>query len=200
MIVGEQTAISELEGPAAYASILRPRPPADVRSRLADLIEREADLRVPYPMSPIALVDWRSAIADSDSIQSLLALLHLAALHEIAQRIADLSEPGEALEKDEKPASIDAIKAFALSIRDFLGLGEPLIGLSEDGNLVAEWFIARDKHIALKFLQDDRVAFALIAPGAGTSGRARLSGTGPLTAALAAIRAYGVERWREDEG
>ena len=202
MSIALGTATDERDGSTAYHGSVRSRPLADVRSMVADLIEIETKSwpASQYQTNHVAFVDWRHAVEDAEDVRSLIALLRLAGLTEIADRIASLSKPGEDLEDDEEPASIESIRALALSIRALIGLGEPLIGLMSKGALVAEWLLAPDKHLAMKFVDEARVTFALIAPAKGGPDRARLNGTSSGAEALAAIGAYGVYRWREYEG
>ena len=202
MTISLGTAGTEPNGSTAYTDHRRIQPLAELRSAIAPFVTSDSHfLTFPsYPVPPTALLDWQGTVEESDDVASLLALLELAGFAGAAERIAALSRPGGDLEDDEEPASIEAIKAFALTVRDLIGLGEPLIALSDGGSLIAEWHIATDKHIAVKFLGENRVAFSLIAPATGNRIRARLNGSGTRPEVIRAMRAFGIGSWRQHEG
>ena len=201
MTISLGTAATEPNGSTAYTDHRRIQPLAELRSVIAPFVASDSPLLTfpSYPVPPTALLDWQGIIEESDDVAFLLALLELAGFAGAAERIAALSQPGGDLEDDEEPASIEVIKAFALMVRDLIGLGEPLIALSDGGSLIAEWYIATDKHIAVKFLAENRVAFALIAPATGNRIRARLNGSGTRSEVIRAMRAFGIDRWTEHE-
>ena len=140
------------------------------------------------------------SVEDAEDTEALLAYLRVAGLENIADRIGNLATPGSDLEDDEQPASFDSIRALTISMRDLKHLGEPMIGLSDGGVLVAEWLLANDKHLAVEYRDNLHVTFALIAPGANGDDRCRLNGTGSVSKMLAACGTYDVHRWNFHEG
>ena len=190
MTAGMDTALAEIASETAVASTPFLDPPAEVRAHLGHY---ETDTRARYPAPVSALMDWHGIARRCKDAQSLLTLLSLAGVKDVATRIAALGEHGAALDEDDVPASVEAIRALTLTIKTFLPLGEPLVGLSDAGSLVAEWHADYETHLAMKLYDDTRVTFALI------KSRARLSGSGSRSAVIAAIRAYGMEQWMAHE-
>jgi hypothetical protein len=143
--------------------------------------------------------NWQDTIDEAPDIRSLIRILELAGFGQTADRIFALSISDELLDEDEQPASLESARALALAARDLIGLGEPRIGLADNGVLEAEWQLDYDKHIAMRFADKARTSFALIGPAAAMPNRVRFNGSGTTSDMLAMIRNLGVHRWRPHE-
>ena len=83
--------------------------------------------------------------------------------HQNAKRILELWEMDYS-EEGEKPVSFASIKGFSRFVNKVKFLGEPALGVFNEGTLGATWKTPREQSLLIEFLDADRALFALIRP------------------------------------
>ena len=113
-----------------------------------------------------------------------------------ARRILELSQIDWAKE-DSVPMSLDSVKGFELFIGEFRHLGEAILGVSDDGTLLASWRIAKNRCLLIEFLNGQLASFSLIAENRDApDGELRLSGKSFSHEKLQeTLKLQGVHKW-----
>ena len=89
--------------------------------------------------------------------------LESSGFHQNAKRILELWEMDYS-EEGEKPVSFASIKGFSRFVNRVKFLGEPALGVFNEGTLGAQWKTPREQSLLIEFLDADRALFALIRP------------------------------------
>ena len=113
-----------------------------------------------------------------------------------ATRILELSQIDWAKE-DSAPMSLDSVKGFELFIGEFRHLGEAILGVSDDGTLLASWRIAKNRCLLIEFLNGQLASFSLIAENRDApDGASQLSGKSFSHEKLQeTLKLQGVHKW-----
>ncbi len=104
-----------------------------------------------------------SQIRECHSSEEIIAQVSLAKLHDITNRLKHLLIQTEA-DSERQPISLESIQDFAQFFVSNQQLRSPLIGVTRDGYLQAEWHLEQKRHIVLKFLGGQANRLAIIKP------------------------------------
>ena len=135
-----------------------------------------------------------SLLIDYLFFESVLMPLEELGLSKCAEDIEYLRSP-DAIEDDEPP-SLESARGFVKLMKDFLDLGEPLLGLFPEGTLSVEWRIADDKHLLIELFDSEQACFAFIGPSTKGGEKFRLNGRGSIADVIRTLRKEGVSQWK----
>ena len=116
----------------------------------------------------------------------------------IADRIEVLEEARlEELDYGDRPLSPKSLEAFESFLKRELGLKYPILTLSPDGFVFAEWEVAPNQYFAVKFLgANDDVRYVIFAPKPGhPEKRVRTSGDATVDTLMSYAEPHGVRSW-----
>ena len=127
---------------------------------------------------------------DRYSIRNVAIALEQSGFSEIAARLVHLH--GLADDDPEEPGiSIESLRGLASFLRHEPRLPSPRIGVGPTGVMQAEWRVAEDGVLALKFLPSKFIRFAAISPRAPLGRkRRRVNGTLPASEVWEPIRPF----------
>ena len=138
--------------------------------------------------------DDRSIAADrvlaATQPEEIVAALSLGGCRAAADRIGDLNEMTRDGATDEPLIVLASLRELALFLLSQRQLGNPEIGLSPNGLLLAEWASAERGVLAMKFLPNALIQFAGVSATGGAGPRLRVHGGLPKDRALDAVRAF----------
>ena len=122
--------------------------------------------------------------------EEIVAALSLGECRAAANRIRDLDEMTKDGGPDEAPIVFASLRELALFLLSQRRLGDPEIGISPNGLLLAEWTSAERGVLAMKFLPDGMIQFAGVSAAGSAGPRLRVHGELPKDRALDAVRAF----------
>ena len=126
-------------------------------------------------------IDWDDALGRCTDRGGVVGLIRLSGFRATADRIAYLLEIENDFDEDEAPIAMPSLKGFADFLRKERRLEPPSeTSVSPDGTLVAGWHYGPNRHLAIKFLDEQTARFASIAPSRLGPTRTRsINGTAP---------------------
>lgn len=134
-----------------------------------------------------ARIDINTQINGAATAKEFAGILNILGIGRVAGRLLELSDIADE-EPEQAPLSIDSLRQlvhFIVSERD---LGDPRVGLSEDGTLTADWKISDQGALAVWFFENAIPRFAAISsPFREGVQRRKLSGTVPSEAIVPAL-------------
>ena len=143
-------------------------------------------------------IDWDDALARCKDRGGIVGLVRLSGLKATADRVAYLLEVENDLDEDEAPIAMSSLKGFADFLRKERRLEPPSeISISPDGSLIAEWHYGPNRHLAIKFLDEEMARFASIAPSRlEPAGTRSINGTAQWAEVVNSLSPIRVARWR----
>ena len=137
-------------------------------------------------------------------VQHIRKALALEDRNRIANRIEVLEEARlEELDNGDLPLSPKSLEAFVSFLRREPGLKYPILTLSPDGFVFAEWEAAPNRYFAVEFLgTNDVVRFVIFSPNPRhPDKRVSLSGSATVDTLMIVAEPRGVRSWAgmEDE-
>lgn len=137
-------------------------------------------------------------------VQHIRKALALEDRDRIANRIEVLEDARlEELDYGDRPLSPKSLKAFVSFLKREPGLKYPILTLSPDGFVFAEWDTAPNQYFAVKFLgANDDVRYVIFSPYPGhPDKRLRTSGDATVDTLMSHAESHGVRSWvgMEDE-
>lgn len=169
--------------------------PADARDWVSSIYGTRSGTASSSDIIPSAFIRWAHELEACEEIEEIIALLRLASFEKAADRIAVLHSEATS-DDNEPPLDLGSLKNLATFVKANPDLGQPRIGLGQDGVLTGEWRYADDKHIAIRFLSSsNETVFAAIGPAPRRRRRRRLNGTGSISEIIAQLNAFGLRSW-----
>jgi len=110
--------------------------------------------------------DFKGELDKALEIEDISNLLFAADMTESAERLRVLKSCEKDLEKGHKPLNLESVKNYAEFRNAFRDFGEPLLGVSPDGILGADWKLDSGHYIGLSFEPDGQVIYAIVFPSA----------------------------------
>lgn len=111
-------------------------------------------------------LDFNEELEIAETIESVADLLGKFNMAKSAGRLRVLKSYEEDLEEGCKPLNLESVKNYAEFRNAFEDFGEPLLGVSPDGILGADWKLDSGHYIGLSFKPDGQVIYAVVFPSA----------------------------------
>ncbi len=134
-----------------------PTPRGDTTSKailvIVDTTDAEEDLT--------ARIDINTQINSAAAAKEFVGILNVLGIGRVAGRLSELSDIADE-EPEQAPISIDSLRQLVHFIVNERDLGDPRVGLSEDGTLTADWKISDQGALAVWFFENAVPRFAAI--------------------------------------
>lgn len=143
---------------------------------------------------PLTSFDFRERLDEALAIEDISDLLNMIGLTESADRLRVLKSYDGELDKGDKPLSLNSARSYAAFIHSFCSAKEPLLGVSPDGNLGADWKFDDGRYLGLSFEPGGRVVYAAILPGADPENPEQMYGQGCWPDIIHTLRNRGLDR------
>lgn len=118
-----------------------------------------------FLLDPINNYRISQSLTVAETVESVADLLENFDMIESAERLRVLNSE-EDTEEGHKPLSLESVKNYAEFRNAFRDFGEPLLGVSPDGILGADWKLDSGHYIGLSFESDGQVIYAIVFPSA----------------------------------
>jgi len=138
--------------------------------------------------------DFKEELDRALEIEDISNLLFATGMPESAERLRVLKSYEEDMEEGHKPLSLESVKNYAEFINAFRDIEEPLLGVSPDGVLGADWKFDDGRYLGLSFEPSGQVVYAAILPGADPENPEQMYGQGCWPDIIRTLRNRGLDR------
>lgn len=138
--------------------------------------------------------DFKGELDKALEIEDISNLLLVTGMPESADRLRVLKSYEKDMEEGHKPLSLESVKNYAEFINAFRDPGEPLLGVSPDGALGADWKFDDGRYLGLSFEPSGQVIYAAILPGADPENPEQMYGQGCRLDVIRTLRNRGLGR------